>query len=103
VPTYKELSNLIQNSSWATNDAGHKGCYFSGEYTFIDGAPKVFFPAAGERYYDDGNADYRGNYGFYWSSRPGSGSAYRLILISNEASMYYHYRANGYSVRCVQE
>lgn len=104
VPTSKELSNLIKNySSWTTNDAGQNGCYFSGEYTFIDGAPKVFFPAAGYRDYDYGDAYYRGAYGYYWSSRPRSYYAYYLFFGDGHASMSSRRRANGYSVRCVQE
>ena len=103
VPTYKELENLNKNSSWTTNDAGHEGRYFSGEYTFIDGAPKVFFPAAGGRNYNDGNADDRGYDGNYWSSRPYSNYAYILRFGSGITYMYSYFRADGYSVRCVQE
>ena len=105
VPTEKELGNLIQNSSWATNDTGQNGRYFSGEYTFIDGAPKVFFPAAGRRNDYDGNPNNRGNSGYYWSSRPKSHYASNLDFNSSNIYMnfYYYGRANGSSVRCVQE
>lgn len=107
VPTYKELRNLTNkfswNSSWATNDAGQNGRYFSGEYSCIDGAPKVFFPAASHRQ-DDGRAgDSRGYRGCYWSSRPYSNLAYGLTFAEGSAGIGGYSRAYGYSVRCVQE
>ena len=103
VPTYAELDQLRRNrSSWTTSES-QKGCYFSGEYTTIDGNPQVFFPAADERSFSDGNADYRGNFGYYWSSRPNSSYAYYLFFDSSYADMgYYSRRASGQSVRCVQ-
>ena len=101
VPTYKELVELRQNFSWTTNDAGQEGSFFSGEYTFIEGAPSVFFPAAGCY---DGNALCRGYSGFYWSSRPSSDRAYGLSFSNGSTIMYYDsIRASGYSVRCVQD
>jgi uncharacterized protein (TIGR02145 family) len=104
VPTYKELNKLRQNSLWATNDEGQEGRFFSGEYTFIEGAPNVFFPAAGSRYYYDGSAYNRGYYGNYWSSKPDNGNACNLYFSDGGANMNYHrYRAYGSSVRCVQE
>ena len=108
VPTYSELTILINaKSSWTTNE-GQKGYWFSGVSDIEYDAPveedaKVFFPAAGTRRYSDGSAIYRGNYGYYWSSRPGSNGAYGLYFYSSYASMSYYDRANGYSVRCVQE
>ena len=105
VPTYGELSALINNkSSWTTNDAGQDGYYFSGEYTFIDGAPQVFFPAAGYRSYSTGNANYRGVDGNYWPSNSYyNGNSYGLSFSSNRTYMTTNvYRAYGYSVRCVQ-
>ena len=102
VPTYSELNQLHRNrSSWTTSES-RKGYYFSGEYTSIDGNPRVFFPAAGYRYHDD-DADYRGSNGYYWSSRPYSNFAYRLGFGTSSADMNGNYRAGGYSVRCVQE
>ncbi|MBO7321568.1 MAG: Ig-like domain-containing protein [Bacteroidales bacterium] len=106
VPTYEELSKLNQNSLWATNDEGQKGRFFCGEYTFIEGAPSVFFPAAGKRDCSDGGAGYRGLRGHYWSSRPNNLSAYYaspLFFHDGWAIMTYYTRADGFSVRCVQE
>ena len=102
VPTNDELSALSDNySSWTANAEGQDGYYFVGEYTYMDGIPQVFFPAAGYRNYD-GDADDRGNYGYYWSSEPNGRSAYYLYFRSSYVGMGSYYRAIGFSVRCVQ-
>ncbi|MBQ7811334.1 MAG: Ig-like domain-containing protein [Bacteroidales bacterium] len=105
VPTYAELSALCKNYSWLTKD-NHAGCYFVGEYTYIEGLPQVFFPAAGHRDFD-GFARYRGYGGQYWSSRPSSAGAYYASYLdfdSRGANMSsFCQRAYGDSVRCVQE
>lgn len=100
VPTYDELHALSKNYSWSTKD-NQIGSYFVGEYTYIEGLPQVFFPAAGYRDYDV-DAYYRGYDGFYWSSRPSGASAGSLRFDSSDVYMFNHNRANGYSVRCVQ-
>lgn len=104
VPTYDELNALRKNYSWTTKD-NQNGSYFVGEYTYIEGLPQVFFPAAGCRYYYGGNAGGRGYDGYYWSSRPYYNYyvAYRLNFSDGSAYMHYYDRASGYSVRCVQE
>lgn len=112
VPTYAEL-NILKNtkSSWTTND-GQKGYWFSGasdtKYDVpVDEDAKVFFPAAGYRYYDGGGTSTpstRGSYGYYWSSRPDDyNNPYGLYFGSSYTYMNSGYRAYGYSVRCVQE
>ena len=103
VPTFAELEELRQNSSWGQNESGQKGRWFSGEYTYLEGCPEVFFPAAGWRYYDAGYASNRGYLGSYWSSRPSDYNAYYLNFSSSSANMRSDHRAYGYSVRCVQE
>ena len=103
VPTSHELNALSNNYSWSTKD-NQNGSYFVGEYTYIEGLPQVFFPAAGYRHYSDGNAGRRGDYGGYWSSGPGSNYSCSLYFSGGGAGMYYYDdRAFGYSVRCVQE
>ena len=103
VPTYEELEDLNDNySSWTTDENGHPGYWFSGPSTYSEAVPQVFFPAAGGRSYGDGNAFNRGNYGFYWSSRPISDYAYYLGFYSSNSYMNGRYHAYGYSVRCVQ-
>ncbi len=103
VPTCAELDQLRRNrSSWTTSES-QQGYYFSGEYATIDGNPRVFFPAAGRRYYYDGYANGRGDYGFYLSSIPGSTGAYDLYFLSSYVSISCSDRAYGSSVRCVQD
>ena len=106
VPTYNELNELQSNhSSWTKNANGQSGYWLSGASTYADDVPQIFLPAAGYRDYSDGDAYYRGDSGYYWSSRPYSYSAYRLYLRSLSVNMLYsfYHRAYGYSVRCVQE
>ena len=107
VPTYSEL-NILKNmkSSWTTND-GQNGYWFSGASDIkydvaIDEAAQVFFPAAGYRDSYDGNAILRGYDGYYWSSRPIL-SSYGLRFYNGYVGMDNSCRADGYSVRCVQE
>ena len=105
VPTYAELDELSNNySSWTTDDNGRSGIWFSGPNSYTASVPQVFFPAAGIRSgYGGGNANHRGGYGYYWSSRPNSTYADLLSFYSGYVNMYYGSRAGGYSVRCVQE
>ena len=99
VPTYKELYKLQQNSSWTPYEPGR---FFSGEYTFIEGAPMVLFPAIGARNYE-GFVQQRGDVGVYWSSRPHDDSAYSLVFDDYYVDMGNYGRAFGFYVRCVQE
>ena len=104
VPTYAELDELNNNySSWTTDDNGRSGRWFSGPNSYTASVPQVFFPAAGYRNCGSGDARSRGISGYYWSSRTSSSGAYRLYFLSGDATMYYDFRADGYSVRCVQE
>ena len=103
VPTYAELDRLNNSYSSFMTVGDQKGRSFCGDYTNLDSAPQVFFPAAGSRSYDDGNADNRGNKGLYWSSMPSSRNAHLLNFNSSSVSMSGTSRALGFSVRCVQE
>lgn len=104
VPTYAELGRLNNTYSSFITVGDQKGLYFCGDYTYLDNAPQVFFPAAGFRYSNDGTAYDRGGYGYYWSSRPYISYAGDLDFYSSRVTMYnYGRRAHGYSVRCVQE
>jgi uncharacterized protein (TIGR02145 family) len=102
VPTYAELNRLNNSYSSFMTVGGQKGYYFCGDYTYLDNAPQVFFPAAGYRGTNNGNASARGMYGYYWSSRPYSSGAYFLSLDSSNVNFGSSRRAGGYSVRCVQ-
>ena len=103
VPTYPELAQLTNSYSSFMTVGDQKGRYFCGDYTYLDNAPQVFFPAAGYRNSRDGNAGSRGDTGNYWSSRPYSFYGNRLYFYISKVSMSYDYRATGSSVRCVQE
>ena len=104
VPTEAELSELCSNrSSWTENDLGQSGYWFSGPSLYSSEVAQVFFPAAGSRHYSSGDASYRGIYGGYWSSSPYYDYAYKLSFGSSGASVYEGDRADGYSVRCVQD
>ena len=107
VPTYAELSELCQNYSSWTSEEGQPGYWFSGASSYTENVPQVFFLAAGYRSCDDGYAYDRGYRGYYWSSRPYNlydyNYAYRLNFAHTHAHMGYPGRADGYSVRCVQE
>lgn len=103
VPTYAELDKLSNSYSSFTTVGEQKGRYLCGDYTYLDNAPQVFFPAAGSRNILAGSAYYRGGYGSYWSSSPYYTSAYYLDFGSSDVDMRSYYRAFGYSVRCVQE
>ena len=102
VPTYAELDRLNNIYSSFMTVGDQEGRYFCGDYTCLDNAPQVFFPAAGLRGNGNAHAYGRGDYGDYWSSRPYSDSAYRLF-ISSSVRMTNGNRAGGSSVRCVQE
>ena len=77
--------------------------------SYTETVPQVFFPAAGYRDNTDGDAYGRGHNGRYWSSRPFSFytfyTAYYLRFYDGNADMddFRNDRANGLSVRCVQE
>ena len=106
VPTYAELDELNNNySSWTTNENGQPGYWFCGASSYTESVPQVFFPAAGCRSINVGNAYRRGDQGYYWSSGLSNLSGYSLGLyfFGSYAAVTDHERANGYSVRCVQD
>ena len=103
VPTEIELYELYNKySSWTTNENGQPGYWFSGARSYTETVPQVFFPAAGYRN-NFSLTCRRGLDGRYWSSRPSLTDAWYLSFSDGSASMHGDYRANGYSVRCVQE
>ena len=110
VPTYTELNELCRNYSAWTSDDGRNGCWFSGASIYTEKVPQVFFSAAGWRSYYDCIADDRGDSGYYWSSGTHHyGYRYDAVYLFINSSLVTMYtsasggRADGYSVRCVQE
>ena len=105
VPTYAELSELCGNrSSWTENDLGQSGYWFSGPSSYSSEAAQVFFPAAGFHYCINGAAHVRGYLGYYWSSSPDYDlGTYSLHFGDSYTAIERNFRAQGYSIRCVQE
>ena len=103
VPTFAELEELCKNSSaWAIDENGQSGYWFSGENPYAETGPRVFFPAAGARYYGAASAGDPGRYGYYWSSRPIFNLVYYIYFDSSSVDVHHHNRTSGFSVRCVQ-
>jgi hypothetical protein len=99
MPTYDELNELIDRCTWTwTTQNGVNGYNVEGP----SGA-SIFLPAAGHR--NGSSLGDAGSFGYYWSSSPIAGydnNAYNLNFNSGDANMNNNNRANGYSVRCVQ-
>ncbi len=108
VPTYAELNELSKNSSSWTTEDGQVGYWFSGASSYTDEVPQIFFPAAGGRISYIGGAYIRASGGCYWSSNcchryRDCDDSYCLSFDDGTVSMRSSYRAEGFSVRCVQE
>lgn len=104
VPTESELNALRKNRSEWTTEMGQVGKWFSGLSSYSENVSRVFLPAAGHIKKYDGYAIYRGAEAYYWSSRRYSYSdAYAHTFNNSDLFMEITSRANGFSVRCVQE
>ena len=107
LPTYEELKLLSdgKKSDFTTDESGLNGYYFTGNNDYSPNLEnKVFFPAAGCRFYENGKAYYRGNYGIYWSSSIyNANDSHNLSFLSFYVCMLYDHRAYGFSVRCVED
>ena len=99
VPTKAEFESLIESGgTWVTTPANG--------FRFGSGANTIFFPAAGERFYDgtlvEGSTD--GLCGSYWSSELRSASQpYLLAFDESESWISYFNGREGYCVRCVKD
>ena len=98
-------SKALGSSSYFTQsslyDSINEGMNFSGKF---GSDQTIWYPASGYRYYGYGGLSKVGNYGYYWSASPYGYDAYYLCFGSSgyvRPSDGY-YRANGYSVRCLQ-
>ena len=86
-------------------DNTNKGMNFSGKF---GNAGTIWYPAAGNLDFKDGSIHDDGIYtGVWWSCTPNGSYAYSLFLNSNNRRVYTSVersgRADGYSVRCLQE
>lgn len=103
LPTREEWEALCDlGSTW---DDERKGRWFGGNHN-SDHKGSLFLPAAGRRSYNSGELAYTSSIGYYWSSSPyygGSSNAGNLYFYSGSVNpLLNYYRANGFSVRCVQ-
>jgi len=104
VPTNEELRDLAVFDYDFTTNEGLTGMLFY-DVQLLDS--QVFMPASGYRSCDDGSLK-NVFYGHYWSSSPGGLGVYVLSFSNNSLSLPSGYlnscdRANGLSVRCLQE
>ena len=99
MPTVGEFQELNANcdSEW-TDEDGVAGRRFTSR---INGN-SIFFPASGYRY--GTSLDFRGSYGYCWSSSLGSSAGgYNLLFLSSHVDpANYSNRFYGFSVRAVQ-
>ena len=86
----------------ATYDSNNEGMNFSGKF---GSAPTIWYPASGYRVNYAGSLSEVGLDGYCWSASPGDSGAYGLYFSNNgKVHMGNRYnRANGQSVRCLQE
>ena len=101
---WSEAANTSSRFSY-TWDSTHKGMNFSGKFGSAS-TSTIWYPAAGCLYYGDGSLYGVGNYGFWWSCTPDDYGAYYLYLDSDgnvRPSDSHYSRADGFSVRCLQE
>ena len=105
LPTKEDFIELDENCAhkWIVNN-GVPGMLF----TSIHNGNSIFLPAAGYTWFDDEEhgttLDYRGSYGFYWSSSCNSATyAYGLNFHSSGVNpQNYGSRRDGFTVRAVQ-
>ena len=95
-------NGIWSNAGFGTTpyDSTNKGMSFS-----ISSPSTTWYPASGYRSKDDGGLFVVGSIGYYWSASPYSYYAYYLIFYGNGEVIPSNdsNRANGFSVRCLQE
>lgn len=95
LPTKEQLHELRNKCTWKLTGSGYCVTGPNGK--------NIFLPAAGFRNYN-GNVDFVGTRGFYWSSTPhGSSDAWNLFFFSGIVDINNFNRGIGQSVRLVQD
>ena len=95
LPTKEQLHELRNKCTWTRTGSGYRVTGPNGK--------SIFLPAAGFCNYN-GNVDFVGTRGFYWSSTPhGSSDAWNLFFFSGIVDMNNFNRSIGQSVRLVQD
>lgn len=99
MPTKEEFDELINVCQWEWTTVNGKSCY---RVTGPNGN-SLFLPTAG--YYDNGNHDNAGCYGYYWLSTYNNGYPYNAYYLHLDSSDFISfsdcYRYFGHSVRPV--
>jgi len=101
IPTKAEFESLIESGgTWVTTPANG--------FRFGSGSNTVFFPAAGERFYDgtllNEFTTEENPWGSYWTSELRSASQpYLLAFDESDAWISYFNGREGYCVRCVKD
>ena len=89
---------LPTESEWDAELQSWSGGNSAGAY-----ASPLKLTMAGYRNYNDGSSGDVGSTGIYWGSTVDGTNASNLYFDSGFADMYFFYRADGYSVRCLKE
>ena len=95
LPSKEDLVELKLECKWSWTGSGYKVTGPNGN--------SIYLPASGCRN-SNGNMDYVGSSGFYWSSSPGTSEiAWCLYFGSDRVRMYINNLSYGQSVRLVQD
>ena len=98
-----DANKAVDGSDWRTTS---KYQNWSASYTLPDAADAnnyFYLPALG--FYDSGQLNFVGNYGYYWSSSANprnSSNAYYLTFFSGYVFVYYNYRYFGFRAEALQ-
>jgi uncharacterized protein (TIGR02145 family) len=119
IPSYDEwngvlANNTIQRTVGQSGSPYWTGAWINGTTTWYTNAANwqtgikfgdgLYLPAAGHYNASDGSLNYRGYYGYYWSSRAeGTSSTYSMYFGGGSTGVGYAGRPYGFSVRCISE
>ena len=98
----KALGSSLYFTQSSLYESANKGMNFSGKF---GSASTIWYPVSGSRDYNDGSLLNVGRYGYYWSASPND---YDVCYLRFTYGGYVYpsgssLRANGLSVRCLQE
>jgi hypothetical protein len=101
-PCASELGNgwrIPTSTEWTNVDASGNWTDWNGPY-----GSALKLPAAGYLYLTDGSLNYRGSYGYYWSSTQNSTThGWSLGFLSGYCSMSSNNKALGLPTRCIRD
>jgi uncharacterized protein (TIGR02145 family) len=106
VPSYNEWLGVTNKITANLNPQSSKGPWGTAGPANWSGAMfgnALYLPAAGRRNNSTGSLNFRGAYGYYWSTRINSSTNTYIMYFDNGAAMNFLYRAYGITVRCIAE